>query len=134
MTTSTLRYEPVGCVLTVVAAEHGDVHVMDMVSRRTEVVLLHDSGAEHFSEIYGSLVYVGALCGASLQAAAAIVIDLPGGRIRAAGTASIDVSPQGVVAVTILAPLESGSIRIRAHCTGAAFERRVAQGPLRSIS
>lgn len=129
-----LRFEPIGCVVTIVAGDHAQVQVLDVVSERTEVVRRLGDIAEHFTEVHGSVVYVGELPAAPHDADAAIILDLPDGRIKTAGSARIDASGFGTARVTITAQLPDGRIRIRALCSGAITAADFSPSPLREIS
>ncbi len=115
---SALRHEPVGCVVTIVAGDHGAVHVLEVASNGTGVVRRVGDRAEHFSDVHGSLVFIGDLPAVATDIHAAVIYDLPDGRIRTGGTARVTCTADGSTRVTVESTLADGSIRLDAVCPG----------------
>ena len=84
-----LRFEPVACVVTVIVGDDGRTWVLDMM-RGTQIAVQHpDQVEERYTEVQGSVVYVGPDWPADGPAQMAAVLELPGGRLRLAGGATI---------------------------------------------
>ncbi len=132
-TYAALRCEPVGCVVTIVAGDKGAVQILDVISNQTDVVRCQGEVAEHFTEVHGSLVYVGTLPAMQARADAAIIYELPEGRIKASGTARFRALPDGMAEVSIDADLPGGHIRLRATCSGTHLVADDSPTPLREI-
>ncbi len=130
-TYASLRYEPVGCVVTIIAGDHGAVQILDVVSTNTNVVRRVGETAEHFREVHGSLVYIGQLPACQQNAPAAVIYELPEGRVKTSGTATFRTLGNGIAEVSVETDLPNGSIELRATCKGAMTVADDTPTPLR---
>lgn len=132
MVSAQLRMEPVDCIVTVVAGETGHVQVLEVLGQRTEVIRYHPRSTtfDYFGDVCGSLVFVGELSPGVCEVPAAVIYDLPSGRLKAAGSAIVRTLGNGYAEVLLTTESESGdTLQLRATCAGAALE-----APLQEIS
>lgn len=114
-----LRHEPVGCVVTIVAGDHGAVQVLNVDSKRTRVVRRVGQHSDHFEDVHGSLVFIGAMPAGCSETSAAVIYDLPDGRVKTAGTARVRCLSNGMAEVWVETECDRGSFRLSATCSGA---------------
>ena len=98
-----------------------EIHVMELVSGRTEVVHRHADRDDHYGDVHGSAVLVGNLPLVAERTCAAAIIDLPNGRERIEGEAVLKPSGSGF---TVRVSTPGGDLEIRALC-------RPAEQPIR---
>ena len=123
-----LRFDPLGCVVTIVSGEAAEAQVLDVVGPGSEVVCLHGGEGEHFSEIHGSVIYVGAEPSWARRAVAAAVLDLPSGRTTAKGTAIVTDAGGGDLQATCVLQTVSGlDVRLRLRCRDLAASLEMAE-------
>ncbi len=116
MGTSALRFEPVSCVVTVVVDGTEDVRVFELTAPGTQIARTGPFGSEHFSDVYGALVYVGSALRTRERGVAAAIIDLPDGRTIVRGTALIQHC-RGRLEVSISARSDAGEVlRMQLNC------------------
>lgn len=131
MGTHALRFDPVSCVVTVVADGADDVQVLELSASGTHIARVGTLTSEHYSDVHGALVYVGSGLASSERCAAAVIADLPAGRTRAQGTALVRRSSTRVD-VSIVAKTPSGEVlRLQLVCHAAG---RVNREPVPNLS
>ena len=121
-----LRFEPVGCVATVTG--RGDaVQVLDLGGRHVEVACESSGDSDHFGVVYGSMICLGDLAPGVTEVPAAAVFELPDGRFKAMGTASVHRNGSDVVQVVITATSDNGySFRLVAEQVGLDLVAKAA--------
>jgi hypothetical protein len=110
---ASLRFEPVGCVATIIAADGHDVHVLEIVAEHSEIVVRRSNHDEHFPDIHGSVVLIGTIPVALTRLEAAAIVELPDGRRRLLGDVTMKPSTAGLVLHLTDA---THSIEVRAVC------------------
>jgi len=108
---ASLRFEPVGCVVSIVGDPGTEPVVLELDSDSAEVLVRTDTSNHHFRDIHGSAVLVGYPRSAADPAEAAAVVDLPSGRVRVGGTVAFR---HGQNAVTIRLTSDDGAVELRA--------------------
>lgn len=136
---ASLRFEPVGCVVTLIAADGYDVSILDVLPGHSRIVLRRggnvdeDNGDEYFSDVCGSAMLVGTPASSGLRCAAAAIIDLPDGRRRLNGVATLR-QIGAHIAVDVVS--DDGALEVRLVCRVADDAHVVPPSPtgeLRSI-
>ena len=97
---SSLRFDPVTCVVTLVLGESDELRVFG-VRPGSGVVQAQDGQAQQYSVVHGSIVCVGHLKRTYQDAEAAIVFDMPDGWRRATGTARVRTTKDGMLQARI---------------------------------
>ncbi len=102
-----LRVEPVGCVATVVLDDGDDASVYE-VANGSEILRERRVGEDRYHDLHGSVVVVGFGAGGHCQSTAALILDLPEGRVQAVGRADLTVDRAGFLVALIEATTERG--------------------------
>lgn len=119
---ASLRFDPLNCVVTILSGDGDDAQVLEVFGPGSEVVRSHRAGREHFADVCGSVVYVGAYPPGTRRLMAAAVLDLPDGRSEAVGNAVLVPSGGGLVqALCELKTLDGQDVSLRLICRGAAL-------------
>lgn len=114
-----LRFDPLGCVVTIVSGEAEEAQVLDVVGAGSDVLFTCAGEGEHFSEVHGSVIFVGEPPRWSRRAVAAAVLDLPTGRTEATGTAVVTLVAGGALQTTCVLKTRTGQdVRLRLLCRG----------------
>ncbi|MFT7623053.1 MAG: hypothetical protein ACI9WU_002230 [Myxococcota bacterium] len=111
-----LRHEPVACVVTVVCGEHGQVHVLEIARGDAALTRTDDTGVQQFADVTGSIVWIGSLTAGNREVEAAIIYELPEGRLRASGTVRIKTDARGRASLTANADDGNAGLRLTAIC------------------
>lgn len=121
-----LRFEPIGCVATV--RGRGDaVQVLDLGGRHVEVARESSGDSDHFGVVYGSMICLGDLAPGVSEVPAAAVFELPDGRFKAMGTASVHGNGSDSVQVIITVISDNGvSFRLVAEQVGLELAAKAA--------
>ena len=115
---STLRYEPVNCVVTIFADIGTSVSVFNIEEKDSRLSVGGRSVNSRFGELHGSVVLVGHRSNTRHYVEAALVFETPAGRTRAMGTASLELFQNDRARVKVHAEDDNGEqYRFVLSCT-----------------